>query len=223
MLMKLLLLLITISVTIGKTNTFVPPNKCAICKQVAKNWWEGFAYAKQQDLDLDGEEITNIVEQMGHAGFTLAAYRDAPGRGWCQDKNGEESRNRSYRNANCEENCSDDPTCSGYAYDPVSKNCVWYTDYNPMQKGLANSVDFAIFQAGSDGSKEWANAVCHVKVDNSKNPVTDMTEICDEVRRSFGDEDSRIYDLVRKFQFRGDFKYSMCGELYCEAEIGDLN
>jgi len=194
--------------------------KCNTCKQVAKNWWEGFSHPKQEQIVLTDEQIAEILDIMSDGSYTLAQYVKAPGTGFCQDRNGDESRNRSYRLANCEENCSDDISCPGYSYDPKSHNCVWYTDFNPQMAGLARAADFAIFKADYPADMEgWENGECFVKVIDQKAKAIPMQGVAAELREKFNDED--FYEFALGNTERGDFKYVVCASM-CDHELTDL-
>jgi len=194
--------------------------RCNTCKQISKNWWEGFSHAKQENIELTEEQTKEILDVMTDGTYTLASYVKAPGTGFCQDRNGDESRNRSYRLANCEENCSDDITCPGYSFDPVSFNCVWYTDFNPQSLGIARAADFAIFKADHpDDMDGWDHGECFVKIIDQKAEPVPMQGVAAELRKLF--DDDIIYEYARGNSERGDFKYLICASM-CDHELKEL-
>eukprot|EP00494_Astrolonche_serrata_P030753 UN31021 len=145
------------------------------------------------------------------------------GYGFCLDREGKEVRSRSYRNGYCEENCTDDDTCPGFAYNPETNNCVWYTDHNPMQLGQYRAQDFTIIQSGHYDQEEWLKAKCFVKYSNSQNKTEyDLKTIGSKVLDSYDNREEDVYRLFNIFETRGNFKYSVCGYEFCKKEVESI-
>ena len=91
------------------------------------------------------------------------------GRGWCQDANGHEGRNRYIKIVSapvCESTCLADKKCVGYAALSTWGECVLYSDTAAVSYTSAGwahyagpaAGSFVITKAGGWGS--WTSAYC---------------------------------------------------------------